>query len=179
MHHFISLSKTIHVNLSTSEGFWDFITRQTIILIIIWLFKAPLEISYHTYCLFPSQHFGPLGQPLWLLLKIMQSSCHLKFCMSKTKLIICTPLDPLHKPVSSGISSFQLMETPPFLLSWIEIFVSSSNSPLQHLPPKNHSQILSVLPGDVFHACPGLRHGTGPYLFCLWITARFFWPLCL
>lgn len=98
--------------------------------------------------------------------KSWQSSCHLKFGMSQTNLIIYTSHDPLLKPLSFGISLFQLMEAPPFLLSWTEIFVSSSDPPLQHLPPMNHCQILSVLPGNVFHACFGLSHGTGPYLFC-------------
>lgn len=57
--------------------------------------------------------------------KSWRSSCHLKFCMYKTKLIICTPFDPLFKTGPPGITpSVNGSSMLPVTLD--RIFVSSS-----------------------------------------------------
>lgn len=100
---FISLSKTIHVNLPTWEGFWDFITRKMIILILIGICKLLQKyftISFIPFCL----NISVLWDRPCDFSKSWWSSCHLQFCMYKTKLIICTPFDPLFKTGPPGIT---------------------------------------------------------------------------
>lgn len=105
--------------------------------------------------------------------KSWQSSCHLKFYMSKTKLIICTPLDPLLKPVSLG-NSLSVNGTPtlPVVLGTNLCIIFSSTFPtsfpsksLPH-PVSSTWECISCLP------CAQLGHSI--FSFLSWITARFF-----